>query len=451
MDCEQAQALLQAHMDRELLPDDRPRLDAHLRGCATCRAAAAAYRLQDADLRLAFQSRRQASAAVADRVIAQLRGRDRTIRRRLPWTLMVMSAAAGFLLAFVVFRPWQKSADLVRPEPGRQDDQAVLTPLEKAESVVFALAAESGQTCEVLAPNGSVWQTLQLGGKIAFGTRVRTAPSSRCEFQTPDGSEIRLNGGTEVLFADRRRLELARGQILARVEEAAAPFRVRIPNATITALGTEFDLLCQSAESVLSVLEGATRVEGKERWQTVQSGEKARIVNGVVTHKEQLGRRLDQATDWALDLLKLKGPNNKEVARRVNDILASIGETKTGSFNEDEIRKLGYSCTTPLTRYVQSERSKNQVDRRIMAMRIVADLAPASSVSDLIELLGDRDPEIRYYAALGLKRLTHETLGHEPKEWRNRQLTALNSAREQWRRWWEKNKQDYPEMPQPAR
>jgi len=47
--------------------------------------------------------------------------------------------------------------------------------------------------------------------------------------------------------------------------------------------------------------------------------------------------------------------------------------------------------------------------------------------------------------------LTHETLGHEPKEWRNRQLTALNSAREQWRRWWEKNKQDYPEMPQPAR
>ena len=426
MDCEQAQALLQAHMDRELLPDDRPRLDAHLRGCATCRAAAAAYRLQDADLRLAFQSRRQASAAVADRVIAQLRGRDRTIRRRLPWTLMVMSAAAGFLLAFVVLRPWQKSADLVRPQPGRQDGQAVRTPLEKAESVVFALAA----------PNGSIWQTLQLGGKIAFGTRVRTPPSSRCEFQTPDGSEIRLNGGTEVLFADRRRLELARGQILARVEEAAAPFRVSIPNATITALGTEFDLLCQSAESVLSVLEGATRVEGKERWQTVQSGEKAKIVNGVVTHKEQLGRKLDQATDWALDLLKLKGPNNKEVTRRVNDILASIGETKTGSFNEAEIRKLGYSCTTPLTRYVQSERSKNQADRRIMAMRIVADLAPASSVSDLIELLGDRDPEIRYYAALGLKRLTHETVGHEAKEWRKvcgltglRMPAALAAAR----------------------
>ena len=139
------------------------------------------------------------------------------------------------------------------------------------------------------------------------------------------------------------------------------------------------------------------------------------------------------------------------MTRRVNDILASIGETKTGSFNEAEIRKLGYSCTTPLTRYVQSERSKNQADRRIMAMRIVADLAPASSLSDLIELLGDRDPEIRYYAALGLKRLTHETLGHEPKEWRNRQPTALSSAREQWRRWWEKNKQDYPEMPQPAR
>ena len=84
MDCEQALALLHAHMDRELQPDDRPRLEAHLRDCASCRANADAYRLQDADLRRAFTSRRQASAAVANRVIMHLRANSRRAGEHSP-------------------------------------------------------------------------------------------------------------------------------------------------------------------------------------------------------------------------------------------------------------------------------------------------------------------------------------------------------------------------------
>src|SRR5438105_5044466 len=109
MDCEQALALILAHMDRELQPGDRPRLEAHLRQCASCRASAEAHRLQDADLRQAFSARRRASTAVAERVIAQLHTRPVQIRRHLPWLTVVLSAAAGFLIAALLFRPWTKT------------------------------------------------------------------------------------------------------------------------------------------------------------------------------------------------------------------------------------------------------------------------------------------------------------------------------------------------------
>src|SRR5437868_11790308 len=118
MDCEQALAILMAHMDRELQPEDRPRLEAHFRECANCRASADVYRLQDADLRRAFASRRQSSAAVASRVIAQVRAPSARARRRPPWLAVILSAAAGFLIAALLFRPWAKS-----PAPVQQGGQ----------------------------------------------------------------------------------------------------------------------------------------------------------------------------------------------------------------------------------------------------------------------------------------------------------------------------------------
>ena len=39
MDCERTRELLNAYLDRELPPDQRAEVDAHLRGCAACAAA----------------------------------------------------------------------------------------------------------------------------------------------------------------------------------------------------------------------------------------------------------------------------------------------------------------------------------------------------------------------------------------------------------------------------
>src|SRR5437870_3595924 len=131
MDCEHAINLISADMDAEILGDDRLGLDAHLATCESCRATAQALRLQDSSLRQAFASRREAAAAVADRVIAQLRPTIAAPTVRLPWIPMLLAAAAGFLLAVLIFRPWSSRepqiTDVVGPKPDQADRRNIAT------------------------------------------------------------------------------------------------------------------------------------------------------------------------------------------------------------------------------------------------------------------------------------------------------------------------------------
>ena len=115
---------------------------------------------------------------------------------------------------------------------------------------------------------------------------------------------MRLNEGAEVLLQTNRTLRLVRGQMWSTVARAEAPFKVEVPEATVTALGTKFDLLCKPEETTLTVVEGATRVKGKGSDAIVRGGYSLKIKGG------DLGKagRSDVlfATNWVLKLLVLK-------------------------------------------------------------------------------------------------------------------------------------------------
>src|SRR5262245_4895389 len=114
MDCERSLILLVADMDQEIQAEERTLLDEHLTACVDCRAAAAAFRLQDAELRRAFAPRRRAVKALASRVIAQLPPIADKVRSRVSWSPMLAAAAIGFLLAVGVFRPWERASRVVQ-------------------------------------------------------------------------------------------------------------------------------------------------------------------------------------------------------------------------------------------------------------------------------------------------------------------------------------------------
>jgi hypothetical protein len=156
---------------------------------------------------------------------------------------------------------------------------------------------------------------------------------------------------------------------------------------------------------------------------------------------------LVNASSWADEILMRKGYDNKELAKRVEDILAQIGATKADYLSEEEIRKLGAHCVLPLTRFVESKRSLADKTKRHRAARILADLAQPWSIPDLIQLLSDPDAEIRYYAAKGLKRLTDQTFGREPEAWRKQKWDACKGTYAEWQKWWQQNKERYPSAP----
>src|SRR6266446_3015188 len=107
MDCEQAVALLSARLDHEIQPDNRVPLELHLRDCPACRATADAFGLQHQELRGAFEPRRQAAAATAEKVAAQLPAarasapkfpRPRSTAARSALVLVAVAAAAVIVL-----------------------------------------------------------------------------------------------------------------------------------------------------------------------------------------------------------------------------------------------------------------------------------------------------------------------------------------------------------------
>jgi hypothetical protein len=319
-------------------------------------------------------------------------------------------------------------------------------PIPVAKPTV-ELAVATGPV-EVQAPGEEAWRELAVGARVAVGCRLRTGPRTRCEFRTPDGSEIRLNSDTELAFDQERQVRLTRGQVLAVVARAGVPFQVEAARATVTALGTEFDVLCQPAEVVLTVLQGATRLQTEKGAAEVKAGERARVVQGEITEK-RAAYNLVQATGWVHEILIRKGRDNPELAQRINELFAQIGKTKTDYLSEEEIRGLGDHCVLPLTRYLQSEQSRQsgREHKRLVAARILADLAPIASIPDLIGLLRDADPNVRFSAAKGLERLTGENRGLRAEDWRTAQPAVRAETQRKWQDWWQANKRRYPGVP----
>src|SRR5262249_25631562 len=115
------------------------------------------------------------------------------------------------------------------------------------------------------------------------------------------------------------------------------------------------------------------------------------------------------------------------------------------------LRAYGEFSAPPLARYLKSDGAKASPKQRESAARILSDLAPSWAIPDLIELLKHPDADVRFYAATGLKRLTGQTHGVSPEEWRTPPAKTLKLSTDDcyqaWKRWWAENKDRYPPRP----
>jgi HEAT repeat protein len=149
-------------------------------------------------------------------------------------------------------------------------------------------------------------------------------------------------------------------------------------------------------------------------------------------------------TAWVNSVLALRGSEHPELVERVNRLLANVGNAKLSMLYEDELRRLGDDGVAPLLAYLASTAKSPGEKRRATAANIVADVAQARWIPDLIELLTDANADVRYHAARGLERLTARDQGCNPDTWKTEPWRTCQPAHEKWREWWAANRDRYP-------
>jgi hypothetical protein len=465
MNCNQCRGLLSAWIDRQIPPQGRAELEEHLQECAECRAAAESMQELHADLLRAFESPRVAAARAAEKAVAALPRSAApavtTVTARRPgWASLGLAVALGFLLALLVLRPWtsRQAGEDQRETP--RDGLAGAPTTMSAPPVARLVAATGPEGVEFSDRTQGTWQPVAEISHFLCPSQgsVRTNGNARCELMTSDGSVVRMNCGTEIVFESAGRVELKRGEIWCR-STPLAPLEVlpslsapAVEQTAPAAVTSRYSCSAWNAACLLCVAEsgdevrvtaaaGNISVKGRNESLQLAPSETATITREGMDRDRSSDRLL--AASWMFPLLIRKGHADPELNGCVSDLLAQTGESRLSEAYEAEIRSLGEYGVLPLLRYLESPRSAFDAERRGVAMRIVSDLAPPWAIGDLVGLLKHSDAEVRFLSAVALERLTKQTQGVPSETWRENP-TEWEPALAAWQTWWTRNKSRYP-------
>ena len=111
---------------------------------------------------------------------------------------------------------------------------------------------------------GELVGDIRVGTELAGGTIEGLSPDSWFELQFKDGSEVTISGASMLTFSDdgQKRLRLREGRMAADVtpQPQGQPMVIQTRTATLTVLGTSFDVEADLPATALSVREGTVRV-----------------------------------------------------------------------------------------------------------------------------------------------------------------------------------------------
>ena len=469
MNCDDATELLAAKIAVEIEDECHRQLAAHLAGCADCRATELAWQRDDRLLNRMSVEDRTSADRIVDVVIGQLpeqtvtsgkktRMRGGLRKQNQNWQSLALATAVGFLVAAVFFQTRAGNAfvthsgDQPQTLPGPSTDVRHRSPASLA--VLASLVTVTGPIqCR---PSGSSdWMSVSdtSAFRCESATEVQTSASSQCEILTDAGCILRLNNNTKLTIESGQRVKIERGQLWCRSEadaqlevvtDASDNSDVSDPLAIYRCDARGCCLVAVDENAVqLHAAAGKITLITPEGDRPVVPGQPVRVTrDGVVVQHQQLPNAL-LAAGWMDALLMRKRPDDPDLILRVNALLARIGQTKASYLHERELRGLGEHCVLPLTRFVQSEISVTTPQRRVMAMRVLADASPSWNIRDLIGLLSDHNPDIRVLAATALHRLTGESFGRLSQDW-NVQIPKNDDVRKQWAQWWDVNGSRYP-------
>ncbi|QDV47483.1 fec operon regulator FecR [Stieleria neptunia] len=152
---------------------------------------------------------------------------------------------------------------------------------QEAAPETIATDQSSGSVARITGLSGSlIWtgdrgelvRDIRVSTELAGGTIEGLSPDSWFELQFNDGSEVTTSGASMLTFSDdgQKRLRLREGRMSADVapQPVGKPMVIQTRSATLTVLGTSFDVEAELPATAVSVREGTVRVtrtsDGKE-------------------------------------------------------------------------------------------------------------------------------------------------------------------------------------------
>ena len=281
------------------------------------------------------------------------------------------------------------------------------------------------------------FKPLAAGAGVAAGTWIRTPAGVRAAFEFPDGTELRVNEGTEFLLAEARKVELRKGRLYARIAKGT-PFLVKTEFAPVTSESGEFDVQhlpppkpgIQSLTTV-SVFEGTAEVRSRRYGQKVTGGYACNVVGPQMNTPDRIAEAaLD--TLWVHAILRERGQAGPEADWRARDMLRQLSFQARDDPYEPAFRALGDLGVPVLGEYLGFAPVPIEAARRAAAARIVGDVATLKSAPLLLALLGNAEAEVRVQAARALSRIAGKDLGFPESYWRDESRADGRKAWEGW-------------------
>ncbi|HET6249276.1 MAG TPA: FecR domain-containing protein [Tepidisphaeraceae bacterium] len=341
---------------------------------------------------------------------------------------LAAAAAIGFIAAILMVNSRHKSRLSLHPGYPATAALQPIAHLTLATGNVFTCPADQHD-----------WREMGMHDAVAVGASVRTTPGSKCELQFSDGSCVRLDAGTEARFTADRAIRVKSGQVCSALAHDAAPLLLTVGTTNITAgpapdsPRTRLDLQCTRDSANVCVQSGSAQVAAGESRAVVHAGQVLRAPwSPAVFACTPIPDPLLTA-QWQDDLLLQKPADDPDLTARLDQLLKQIAtDRKISDFPgtaEALVRAHGSAWCAALALWI---RNHPHAASRQTAAGLLADLASADRIWDLIALLDDQDGHLRRDAAVALHRLTGQTLGFSPEHCMTARDPAVNAA---WREW----------------